>query len=212
MKNLLIIAAFLTMSHSAFSQFKIGVVGSYAMSLGEQTSKIFGTPEGAKSVEVAFLESKNLPSIGISLGRDFGPLFVNTEVQYRRNAFTLKIQNFLAIDEPMNYIEETSSVIHVPITAGVKVGKLRLGVGPIFNFQSEQSKNQVTRFNIEEKKRALQTGFLGSVGMDIGKHLRLGLRYEHSFTKVGDDYKYAGKKLPINSKLDYLTMSIGVFF
>jgi len=212
MKKLLIIAIILTASQFGFSQFKFGVVGSYAVSLGEQSSKIYGTPTGRKAMEIAFLESKNLPSIGISLGKDFGPLFVNTEVHYRRNAYTLRIQNFLKIDEPMKYLEETSSVINVPITAGVKVGNLRLGVGPIFNFQTGQNNDQVSIYNIEEKKRVLQTGFSGSIGLDVGSHIRLGLKYEHAFSKVGDDYKYSERKLPLNSRLNYLTMSAGFFF
>ena len=212
MKKLLIIAALIVIGQTAFSQLRLGVVGSYGVSLGESTSKILGTPEGRKAMEIAFLESKNLPSVGLSLTSDFGPLFGSAEIHYRKNAYTFSIQNFLKIDEPMNYVEETSSVIHIPITGGVKIGKLRLGVGPIFNFQTSQSKGQMTGYHIEENKRHLQTGFLGSLGIDIGKHLRVGMKYEHSFAKVGDDYKYAGKKLPIKSTLNYLTFNVGMYF
>ncbi len=212
MKKLLIIAALFVIGQTAFSQVRVGVVGSYGLSLGESTSKVFGTPEGRKSMEVGFLEAKNLPSIGISLTSDFGPLFASADVHYRKNAYTFTVQNYLQIDEPMKYIEETSSVIHVPIVGGVKLGKLRLGVGPIFNFQTRQSEGQLTGYDIEEKKRSLQTGFLGSVGLDIGKHLRVGVKYEHSFAKVGDDYKYGGKKLPLKSTLNYLTFNVGMYF
>lgn len=212
MKKLLIIVAIFMTSQSAFSQLRIGVVGSYGISLGESSSKILGTKEGRKSMEIGFLEAKNLPSIGISLSSDFGPLCASAEVHYRKNAYTFSIQNFLQIDEPMSYIEETSSIIHIPVVGGVRVGKIRLGVGPIFNFQMEQSKGQMAGFHIEEKKRSLQTGFLGSVGFDIGKYLRVGVRYEHSFAKVGDDYKYAGKKLPLRSTLNYMTFNVGMFF
>ncbi|MFT4536085.1 MAG: hypothetical protein ACI9P5_003459 [Saprospiraceae bacterium] len=212
MKKIIIIAAFIVIGHTAFSQLRLGVVGSYGVSLGESTSKILGTPEGRKAMEIAFLESKNLPSVGISLTSDFGPLFGSAEVHYRKNAYTFSVQNFLKIDEPMNYVEETSSVIHIPITGGVKIGILRLGAGPIFNFQTGQSKGQLKGYHIEEKKRDLQTGFLGSIGVDIGKHLRVGMKYEHSFAKVGDDYKYAGKKLPIKSTLNYLTFNVGMYF
>jgi hypothetical protein len=212
MKKLLIITALIVIGQTAFSQLRIGVVGAYGVSLGESTSKILGTPEGEKAIGVGFSESKNLPSIGISLTSDFGPLFGSVEVHYRKNAHTFTVQNFLQIDEPMNYVEETSSVIHIPVTGGIKVGILRLGVGPIFNFQTGQSKGQMTGYHIEEKKRSLQTGFLGSIGVDIGKHLRVGMKYEHSFAKVGDDYKYAGKKLPLKSTLNYLTFNVGMYF
>ncbi len=212
MKKILIIAALFIVGQSAFSQLRIGVVGSYGVSLGESTSKILGTPEGRKAMEIGFLESKNSPSVGISLTSDFGPLFGSAEVHYRKNAYTFTVQNFLQIDEPMNYVEEASSVIHIPVTGGIRVGKLRLGVGPIFNFQTGQSKGQMTGYHIEEKKRSLQTGFLGSLGIDIGKHLRVGMKYEHSFAKVGDDYKYAGKKLPLKSTLNYLTFNVGMYF
>jgi len=211
MNKLLIIVAVFISAQSAYSQLSLGVVGSYGITLGESSSKILGTPEGRKSMEIGFMEAKNLPSIGISFSSDFGPLFANAEIHYRQNAYTFSIQNFLQIDEPMNYIEETSSIIHIPVVGGFKVGKLRLGVGPIFNFQMEQSKGKMLEFHIEEKKRNLQTGFLGSIGFDINRHLRVGIKYEHSFTKVGDDYKYAGKKLPLTSTLNYMTFSVGIF-
>lgn len=212
MNKLLFLFAFTLIGQTSFSQVRIGVVGSYGLSLGESSSKILGTPEGRLSMEVAYLESKNLPSVGVSLTSDFGPIFATTEVHYRRNAHTFRVQNYLKVDEPMNYIEEMSSVIHVPVIGGVRFGKLRVGVGPIFNFQSGQSTGQMEGFSIQENKRNLQTGFLGSVGFDIGNHLRLGVKYEHSFAKVGDDYEYAGKQLPLKSTLNYLTLNIGMYF
>lgn len=212
MKKLLIIAALIVVGQTGFSQLRIGVVGSYGISLGESTSKMFGTPEGRRAMEVGFLEAKNMPSVGISLTSDFGPLFATSEVHFRKNAYTFTVQNYLQIDEPMQYVEETSSVIHIPVTGGVKLGNVRLGVGPMFNFQTEQSKGQMTGFDIVEKKRSLQTGFLGSVGLDIGKHLRVGVKYEHSFAKVGDDYSYAGKKLPLKSTLNFVTFNVGMYF
>jgi len=212
MKKLIILLIFTAISQAGISQLRIGAVASYGVSLGRAESTILGNDIGRKTMEVAFLEHKNLPSIGISLTRDFGNLYFTSEAHYRQNAFTIRVKNFQEIDEPMSYIEETSSVIHVPITGGVRLGKLRLGVGPVFNFQSNQSKGNFDVHNIQERKRNLQMSFQAAVGYDVTKNIRLGVKYEHGFSKVGDDYDYRGKRLPINSKLDFVTFNVGFYF
>lgn len=212
MKKLLGLILFIIISHTAQSQMKLGLVSSYAASIGRAETTILPNDDGSKAMEIAFLEHRNLASFGLAVSSDFGNLYFNAEAHYRRNAFTLRIKNFQQIDAPMSYVEETSSVVHIPVIGGLKFKNMRIGVGPIFNFQMNRSSGLMENYNIQERKRRLQTGFLGSVGIDLTKKIRLSLRYEHSFSKVGDDYDYRTKRLPINSKLDYLSATIGYYF
>lgn len=198
-------------SQFAHSQMRLGIIGTYGMSVGKSESTILGTKEGRKAYEVAFLEHKNMPSLGIGLYNEFGNLFLLVEGHYRKNAYTLRVKNYKNIDEPMNYIEETASTVHVPISGGLKFGNLKIGVGPILNFQIDKSSDLVSAYEIQERKRALQMGFQGLVGFDLNKHFSVNLKYEHSFNRVGDDYRYNGKILPIKSKLDYMTLSVAMF-
>jgi len=212
MKKLIIIAAVILIAQSLVAQVRVGAIASYGISTGQAESTMLGTKEGRRAVEIGFMEHKSVPSLGLALTADFGPLFVTGEAHYRRNSYTLEVQNFLRIDEPMNYAEETSSVIHVPITGGVKFGKLRLGVGPTFNYHTNHSKGGLDLYNIEENKRNLQMGFAGSLGIDLTKNVRMGVKYEKSFSRIGDEYRYAGKQLKLASRLDYLTFNVGYFF
>lgn len=211
MRNLLIIAAFMIVSQDAFSQLRLGVIGSYGVSISRAQSTMLGTDEGRRAYEVAFLEHKSLPSVGLGLYYESGNLFFMSEGHYRKNAYTLRVRNYLNIDEPMQYIEETASTVHIPVTGGLKFGKLKLGVGPIFNFQIDRSNELSTNYDIQDRSRGLQMGFLGLVGYDINKHFSVNMKYEHSFSRIGDDYRYRGKMLPINSKLDYFTFSVAMF-
>lgn len=212
MKKIIIILIFTVISQAGFSQLRIGAVGSYGVSVGKSEAVLLGNDIGRRTMEVAFLEHKSTPSIGISLTKDFGNLFFTGEVHYRKSAFSMRIQNFQDIDEPMSYFEEESNVIHLPVTGGLKFGNLRLGVGPVFNFQTSQSKGNFQIHNIDERKRNLQMGLQVGVGYDLNNHIRVGVKYENAFSKIGDDYDYRGKRLPINSKLDFVTFNVGFYF
>lgn len=198
-------------SQAVFSQLRLGIIGSYGVSVGRSESTLLGNDEGRKAYEIAFLEHKSQPSIGLGLYHDVGNLFFLVEGHYRKNAYTLMVKNYLNIDEPMSYIEETASTVHIPVAGGVKIGSIKIGVGPIFNFQIDKSNNLSTSYEIEDRSRGLQMGFQGLVGFDINKHFSVNLKYEHSFSRVGDDYRYRGKILPIKSKLDYITFSVAMF-
>lgn len=211
MKKLMLLAAFTIIAQTAFSQLRLGIIGSYGVSVGRSESTVLGTKDGRKAYEVAFLEHKSQPSVGLGLYNEFGNLFFLAEGHYRKNAYTLRVKNYKQIDEPMDYIEETASTVHIPVTGGVKFGNLKIGVGPIFNFQIDKTNDLVTSYEIEDRSRSLQMGFQGLVGFDLNKHLSINLKYEHSFSRVGDDYRYNGKTLPIMSKLDYMTLSIAMF-
>ena len=211
MKKLIIFTALMIISQAAFSQLRIGIIGSYGVSVARSETTMLGTEIGARAYEVAFLEHKSLPSLGMGLYYDVGNLFFMTEGHYRKNAYTLRVKNYLNIDEPMNYIEETASTVHIPVTGGVKFGHLKLGVGPIFNFQIDKSTNLTDTYNIQERSRGLQMGFQWLVGFDLNKHFSVNLKYEQSFSRIGDEYRYRGKILPIKSKLDYMTISVAMF-
>ena len=204
--------ALLFVSQISFSQLRLGVVGSYGISMSRSQSTMLGTDEGRRAYEVAFLEHQNIPSLGLGLYYDVGNLFFMTEGHYRKNAYTLRVKNYLNIDEPMNYIEETASTVYIPVTGGLKFGSLKFGVGPIFNFQIDKTDHLTSSYvEISDRSRGLQMGFQGLVGLDLNNHFSVYLRYERSFSRIGDDYRYRGKMLPIESKLDYITFSVAMF-
>ena len=53
MKNLIILAAFMIFSQDAFSQLRLGIVGSYGVSIGRSQTTMLGTDEGRRAYEVA---------------------------------------------------------------------------------------------------------------------------------------------------------------
>ncbi len=211
MRKFILLAAFMITSQAVFSQLRLGIIGSYGNSISRSQSTLLGTDEGLKAYEIAFLEHKSLPSIGIGLYQEVGNLFFMTEAHYRKNAYTLRVKNYNNIDEPMNYIEETASTVHIPVTGGLKFGNIKLGVGPIFNFQLDKTNHLTSSYEIKDRSRGLQMGFAGLIGLNLNKHFSVNLKYEHSFSRVGDDYRYRGKTLPIKSKLDYVTFSVAMF-
>jgi len=109
MRNLLLLIAFTIISQTAFSQLRLGIIGSYGISNSRSQTTMLGTEAGGRAYEIAFLEHKSLPSIGLGLYQDVGNLFFMVEGHYRKNAYTLRVKNYMDIDEPMNYIEETAS-------------------------------------------------------------------------------------------------------
>jgi len=211
MKKLLLLALLIVSSEAAFAQLRLGVIAAYGNSVSRSQSTMLGTDEGRRAYEVAFLEHKSLPSIGLGLYQEVGNLFFLAEGHYRKNAYPLRVKNYLNIDEPMQYIEENASTVHIPVTGGLKFGNIKVGVGPIFNFQLDRTDQLTTHYDIKDRSRNLQMGFAGMIGLDLNKHFSVNLKYEHSFSRIGDDYRYRGKALPIQSKLDYITFNVAMF-
>lgn len=211
MKKLILLAVLLIISEAAFSQLRLGVIAAYGNSVSRSQTTMLGTDDGRRAYEVAFLEHKSLPSIGLGLYQEVGNLFFMAEGHYRKNAYTLRVKNYLNIDEPMQYLEETASTVHVPITGGLKFGNIKVGVGPIFNFQLDRTNELTTNYEINDRSRDLQMGFAWMLGLDLNKHFSVNLKYEQSFSRIGDDYRYRGKMLPIRSKLDYITFNVAMF-
>jgi len=211
MRKVILLAAFTIIAQTAFSQLRLGIIGSYGVSVSRSQTTLLGDDDRRKAYEIAFLEHKSLPSIGLGFYQEVGNLFFMAEGHFRKNAYKLRVKNYTERDEPMNYIEETASTVHIPITGGLKFGSIKLGVGPIFNFQLDKTNLLTTQYEIKDRSRGLQMGFAGMIGLDLNKHFSVNLKYEHSFSRVGDDYRYRGKTLPINSKLNYITFSVAMF-
>jgi len=212
MKKLSLILFIAMFAHISYGQFKFGVVGSYSTSISSKSSIVLGNQLGRKTMELGFLDGQSSPSIGLALRKDFGYLYVDGQVNYRRNAYTMTIQNFQNIDAPMAYLEEKTSMINMPITGGLKFGKVRLGLGPIFNYTLNHGDADFSQYGIEKIDRNLQMGFLFNLGYDINNTFTINARYENTFNKIGDDFRYNGKFLKLNSRVDYATINLGMYF
>lgn len=211
MRRIILLIILLAFTEQIHAQLRLGVVASYGISSSRSQQTQLGTDQGRLAYEIAFLEHQSIPSVGLGFYYESGFLFFMSEAHYRKNAYTLRVKNYMNIDERMNYLEETASTVHIPVTGGLKFGSVKVGVGPIFNFQIDRSKALVTAYEIQDRSRNLQMGFAGLIGLDLSKHFSINFKYEHSFSRIGDDYRYRGKTLPIHSKLDYITFNVAMF-
>lgn len=212
MKNItLLFLTFLFAVQIGQAQIKLGVVGGLSFASSTADNVELGNIAGRKTREVAFVDHNSTPSIGIALSSDFGPLFATAEAQYRKSGYTMNITNFLGIDRPTEIVSVSGNTVQMAVTGGLKLGAVRLGVGPVFNYRtSALPMMNDEMFSIREHK--LQTAFSVSLAYDLTSNIRLGVKYEQALTRVGDEYFYRGKRLPINSRLNYITINAGYFF
>ena len=208
--NLLIIAAFL-ICQSLTAQVDIGILGSYGFSTSTSENILLGTPEGRKATGISFVDQKNSTTFGVGVRKDFGPLFAEGQIFYRKSSYTLQVENFLQTDIPSVIVEEEFNVLHVPIIGGLKFGKVRIATGPTFNLHIGESVNQLASFNVQKNKRELQMGATANIQYDITKNITIGARYERAFNRIGNDYRYGGNELDIKSKLDFMTFTVGYY-
>lgn len=193
------------------AQIKLGIVGGFSIASSTKDNIELGNEAGRKIREVAFVDHNSTPSIGIALTSDFGPLFATAEAQYRKSAYKMNITNFLGIDRPNEIVSVTSNTVQMSVTGGLKFGAVRLGVGPVFNFRTSALPAMSDEM-FSTREHRLQTAFSVSLAYDLTNNIRLGIKYEQALTRVGDQYVYRGKRLPIDSRLNYITINAGYFF
>lgn len=211
MKNNILIVLALVVSQALSAQIDVGIIASHSIANSSSESVLLGTPEGRRAAEVQFIDHESVTSIGVSLKTAFGPLFAETQLSYRKNSYRLNVQRFLNNDVPVDDIEETSSAIHIPVSAGLKFGKVRIGGGPVFNLKLDKTSNQLEVAGIQDNKRDLKLGAAAGISIDLTNHFTIGARYERSFNTIGNEYRFGGTELELDSKLDFVTFTVGYF-
>ena len=149
--------------------------------------------------------------VGGFLQAKMGPIFIQPEAVFNSNNFDFQVDDFgngivnEAFRERYNYLD-------VPVMAGLKLGPLRLGAGPVGHIllgnQSELAEN-IPDYEADYKK--LRIGYQAGIGLDVWK-LVVDLKFEGNFNRFGDEITIGGESIEFSRSPKRLVASVGWAF
>jgi len=157
-----------------------------------------------------YVSTKDCSSFGLTALYETGNLFFQGDMMYRKCEVNFGLREY-TVARPENFnFSEKYHLIHLPIAGGIRHGNLKLGVGPIFNFnlQSEIVLDEMELF--EANPRDLSMGFQFMIGYQLNTFVHLDLKFERTFKSVADhyEYQYSQRRLEVSPNI----LSVGLGF
>ena len=211
MKNLFATIVLLLAINTLNAQLRVGIKASASKVLGTPEAVQYGDQNGRLAQQLDYISTNNLSSFGMTAEYQAGNLFAQAEVMYRKSSVTFGYQEFTeeAADAQI-IVSDVNQMIHMPISAGVKISNLKLGVGPIFdiNIKNDLGLSQVEEFNTEVRK--MNMGFQFLIGYELFNHVQLDLKFERSFRTVGDHYELGNNERQLEASPNMVTLGVAL--
>lgn len=215
MKVILLSLACLFYTSSLSAQFKFGArTNIFTSTNGDQTV----TLQNATPLEIIDFTYQNSNSGYSAGGFVYGSnklLFFMTEVLYQSNTSNFNLSsdenNLQRARSSRDFSVEKKSIF-VPISAGVKFGNFKVGLGPTFNFALSQSDNIGNLEAFQIKKDPFESGFQFIVGYNLFDRIHLDLKRELSFSKASDGITFRDQDIEMNNSVSKVSLSLGITF
>ncbi len=138
-----------------------------------------------------------------------GFVHLQPEILYNNNKVNYTLTS---ADGGVTAVSETYQSLDVPVLLGLKLGPIRVQGGPVgrFHLKSQSNLGDVVGFSADYDKMKV-SGQLG-VGLNLGKHVTLDLRWQNDMGKFGDHVEFGGQKYEFDKSSTRLLMSIGYTF
>ena len=107
--------------------------------------------------------------------------------------------------------KQTIGRVDVPVLLGVRLGTLRLGVGPVGSIIVSDKSELSDLTGYQEKMKSATFGYQLAGGADIWK-FSLDIRYEGSITKLGDHIMVGGEEINFDTRANQIIFSLGFNF
>jgi len=215
MKNPLVVLAFVCLLGNLSAQFKLGVRSNFALSTTISAERELSNFEPLELMNAKMMSASNSFSYGLALYSENDKLFFMAEALYRKDKLNFELENLVGDfrrNEAQKEFSYTTSSIHVPISAGVKIKNFKIGGGPVFNYRLDSTNNLTDVENIQSTDKKLSTGFAFLVGYVLKDHIHIDLKREMNFDRSGSNYSYRGEPFKLKSSPTYMSLSLGVFF
>ena len=162
--------------------------------------------------KVDFIEQDVSPGISAFAYYRNDLLYLQGEVGYRRVKSRFRTTNFInPLDIRMeNFTKETHYLL-VPLSAGVRFDRFKIGAGPVFGFIMDQNPIFIEEENFEERRRSLDGGFAFNFGLSLYR-LHIDLSYEYQFYTVGDYFYYRADEKGFRNQAQFINLGLGFLF
>lgn len=195
---------------SLFGQVKVGALVSYNTPLASEETIRISNENNILVSDATFMGTSNSTGFGVLTQYETGYLFARGEAIYNKYTQKYNISNGSLIRSKEKEINEQFTNVDLNILAGVKMGMIRVGVGPSIHVLAKHESNfqKMDGYN-SRKMRPMKYGFIGNVGVDFGR-FHLDARYVKNFGTITDHVKFYNKASKFKSNLSAIQIVLGV--
>jgi len=170
-------------------QLRLGVKADLSLSFNRQQEIFYDDFNDFLLYKLTVLEQDVGMGLGIVGYAENEYLYFQPEITFKQIKTGFLLESFI-VDAPYNdRIDKTTSFINIPIKAGVKVDKFKLGVGPMISFVADDTQVFSNDPRFEEKRRNVEMGFTFNLGV-IQKWMHLEISYETRFNGIADYFYF----------------------
>ncbi len=212
MKNILFVLGLLCTYNITVAQTTLGIKLDYSTGLSK--SKMLELDKDNRiTYNFKYKGQENVISFGLSSRTQLGSFFFTKDVLYRKTTNTFDLENFTIEDDIyQRSVSETMHQIIAPISAGIEVGDMYFGGGPILKYglDTERSVELTEAFVIKDRKFSAAFQFIA--GYKLNKHIHLDVKYEAALSSIGDGYYYNSERVNFKTPPNMVSLGLGLYF
>ena len=210
MKKLIFIAiaAFFLVQTSNAQLFKWGIKGGIGFS-SLNIEDITGISDGTDVYDLVTGAGVTGYHLGVQTRVKIAMIYIQPEIYWNAGGGTLEqVVNGTVTD----VLEVKFTRIDVPLLVGVKLGPVRLNIGPVGSYViNETNEGSTGDFDYQLYTDAMNWGWQGGIGFDLSK-LSLDLRYEGSLSDLSDSVPPALAGYNMDPRPSQWIISLGYWF
>ena len=202
----------LSLSTDSSAQLYGGIKASFSIPFNEQQLNKYDDAEDNFIYSVRFIEQDYTPTISIVGYYRQDLVYFQTELGYRRARTKFLATDLIDLNDiTITEYVKTTHILDIPLVAGIRLDRFKLGVGPIFSFiLSENAIFENVEF-FEERRGNLEAGFSFNVGVLLYR-IHIDLSYRYQFRGVADYLYWRSAANGFHDPVQYLDLGMGFFF
>lgn len=212
MKQVLsIVFATMFILNSINAQQRFGVKLDYGINNLEQQSKFLIGQNNSIDYKLSVEDISGTQSIGITSIFDFGNLFLQPEFVYSSYAVKYNLENFS--DRRSNVsntvIQESIKQFDIPVYAGLKFNRIRIGAGPVFHLKESISTSLHDYEGLSINPTKFSAGLQAGIGIDLD-YIVFDVRYETQYNQVSDHIQYNNQPTGLKSNVQGIKVGVAL--
>ncbi len=193
-------------------QFYLGVKGSYSIPFNRSLEIKYDDAQDFFIYQVEFLEQDYTPTLSLVGYYRQDLVYFQSELGYKRAKTRFRANNYIDLDNITSTINvKTTHSIDVPVIAGVRIDRFKLGVGPTFSFILSDNEIFTDTDFFEEKRNFVETGFGFHFGILLYR-LHVDVSYQYRFNEIGDYLYWRKTHQGFSQAVRYLDIGLGLYF
>lgn len=152
--------------------------------------------------------------LGVMGNLVFPGFFLQPELLYVNTGRQMKIEypdmpEFYNVEH--EFYTEEMHYLALPVVLGIKIGPLKLGVGPVFSLLLDNRNNATSIDHLVHEYKNATVGYQALAGIQLGS-LIVDLKYESKLTDYGDGIQIGGNHFDFDPRPQQFIVSLGLLF